>query len=214
MNEKELDEIKRTLQRIQRIASEPTDEDSLDGPAKAAAARLNGAAAGVTDRLAARLRSPMRMHPPRRLAAAVALAALAVIGAAGLAGWLLMKPGSEPHRRVEEAVTLKTEPQEHQTIQISGEASRITAEAEDLLAAGKVSEVRRRLTGAPVKSPEVALILARSYDPNYLRLIPNADAAADKHEAERWYRTWRDIAAEKGFVLEPDRFDRIIRAMH
>ncbi len=212
MNEKELDEIKRTLQRIQRIASEPIDEDSLDGPSKAAAARLNGAAAGVMDRLAARSRSSMRM--PRRLAAVVALAALAVIGAAGLAGWLLMKPGSEPHRRVEEAVTLKTEPQEHQTIQISGEASRITAEAEDLLAAGKVSEVRRRLTGAPVKSPEVALILARSYDPNYLRLIPNADAAADKHEAERWYRTWRDIAAEKGFVLEPDRFDRIIRAMH
>jgi hypothetical protein len=63
-------------------------------------------------------------------------------------------------------------------------------------------------------SPEVALALARSYDPNYLRLIPDADAAADPKEAERWYRAWRDIAASKGLVLEEDRLERIINAMY
>jgi hypothetical protein len=47
-----------------------------------------------------------------------------------------------------------------------------------------------------------------------LRLIPDADAAADPKEAERWYRAWRDIAASKGLALDEDRLDRIINAMH
>jgi hypothetical protein len=43
--------------------------------------------------------------------------------------------------------------------------------------------------------------------------VTQPDAAADPNEAERWYRTWHEIAGQKGLVMEPDRLERIIKAM-
>ncbi len=213
MNDKELDDIKRTLQRIQRIASEPIDETDADDRSddSAAAAELD-AAGGPPD--LSRTKHTVRSMLPSQLVTAVALAALAVLGTVGVTSRLRLvgpKLGPEPTSQITNA--LRIEPERRVTPSAPEDASRVNSEAQTLLEAGRVIEARRSLVAFPVKSPEAALILARSYDPNYLRLVPNADAVADPTEAERWYRTWRDIASEQGLVLEPDRFDRIIKAM-
>jgi hypothetical protein len=218
MNDKELDDIKRTLQRIQRIASEPIDEadaepgtDVGDGPSDSVAAPKPDAAEKPPGPSTADHR--VRSILPRQLATAVALAALALLATAGVTSRLLFGPDGEPESTPLITNALRIEPEQRVTTSAPHDASRVNAEAQALLETGRVIEARRSLMGSPVKSPEAALILARSYDPNYLRLIPNADAVADPTEAERWYRTWRAIASEQGLVLELDRFDRIIKAM-
>ena len=211
MKEKELDDIRRTLQRIQRIASEPIDEtDDGDG--------LDSFATPVTDAAGRPRDRPFGAQhivedAPKSRFVLFAIAALAVLGAVGMASYLLVGLKRELGPTPPITKALRVEPEKDVTASVPDDASRVHSEAQTLLEAGHVIEARRSLMGLPVKSPEAALILARSYDPNYLRLIPNVDAAADPTEAERWYRTWRDIASEQGLVLEPDRFDRIIKAM-
>jgi hypothetical protein len=221
MKNNELDDIKRTLQRIQRIASEPIDEAdlALKPAARAAGARANGAPAREQSSPRANISAPVTEAPRRsRIELQLVLAAvgvLAVIGVVGVMSGVLVDFGGKPDNKLVETAMPRPEPQERLPSPVlGGEPSPVMTDAQSLLDAGRVVEARRTLTGAPVTTPEVALILARSYDPNYLRQIPNADAAPDPQEAERWYRKWRDIAAEKGLVLEPERFDRIIRAMH
>jgi nitrate reductase NapE component len=208
MQEKELDDIKRTLQRIQRIASEPIDDtlvDDIVSPELAEHRTSEPRSETVEPVVHDNLRS-------QRLTV-FAIAALAVVGATGAAVWMMPKTSMEPGSTSETTSALSTEPQ-RPTVQAPQDApAAITGDAQTLLEAGRVVEARKALVDLPVKSPEAALTLARSYDPNYLRQIPNPNAAADPTEAERWYRTWRDIASERGLVLEPDRFDRIIKAM-
>ena len=214
MNQKELDEIKLTLQRIQRIASEPIDETGVSELSTDGIAAAKPDEARAIGRFSDRAKQLVEETPAKLRSTSIAIAMLTAIGVIGLASWVFLRPNVEPSRKREETTELRTGPQERQAIQIMGDALLATTKAENLLDAGRVSEARRSLTDLADKSPEAALILARSYDPNYLRLIPNADAAADPGEAERWYRTWRDIAAKRGLVLEPDRFERIIKAMH
>ena len=94
----------------------------------------------------------------------------------------------------------------------SGDASQL-AEADILMDQGQVGKARRLLESMAAESPEAALMLARSYDPNYLRTIPSPDAGPDPRQAEHWYRLWHESASGKGLVMEPERLDRIIRAM-
>ena len=87
--------------------------------------------------------------------------------------------------------------------------------AQRLMDKGKVSEARRVLKNdLASRNAEAALLLARSYDPNSLHLIANADATPDPGEAEHWYRRWSEIAAGQGLALDKERLDRIIKAMH
>ena len=207
MQEKELDDIKRTLQRIQRIASEPIDETLVDEfvSAEPAEHRPSNTRSETVEPL------PHNKGHSQRMTL-FAIAAVAVVGAAGATVWMMREAKMEPGSTSETTSALSTEPQ-RPLAQPAQEAPAVTGDAQTLLEAGRVVEARRALVDLPVKSPEAALTLARSYDPNYLRQIPNPDATADPAEAERWYRTWRDIASERGLVLEPDRFDRIIKAM-
>ena len=213
MNKNELDDIRRTLQRIQRIGCEPIDEADVSDDQAGEIAVTEPDKASANDQFFDRGKSFVQKIPAKLRAPIAAITVLVIIGAIGLARWGFVTSDVEPGGELVAATGPEIEPQEQRAISVTGDASQVTVEAESLLEAGRVSEVRRRLTDRPVKSAEVALILARSYDPNYLRLISNADAAADPNEAERWYRTWRDIATEKGLVLEPERFDRIIKAM-
>ena len=212
MTDKELDAVKRALQGIQRITSEPLDEaDAQGGPANA----------GQTDPVIRFSDGAERLvqKAPLRLPAMVFAAALVALGVTGFMRWRLIDPDAQRAHRVETTSSLAHQAsQEPQTpkatpLTLAKDLPSIEIEAQSLLEAGRVSEARRSLVGLPRKSPEHALILARSYDPNYLRLVPNVDAAADPAEAERWYRTWRDIASEQGLVMEPERFERIIKAM-
>ena len=86
--------------------------------------------------------------------------------------------------------------------------------AQRLIDEGKIVAGRDLLLdGLAERQADAAMILARSYDPNSLRLIANADAAPDVEEAERWYRRWHEIAVSDGLALDTHRLDRIIKAM-
>ena len=90
----------------------------------------------------------------------------------------------------------------------------VVDDARGLLEGGRVAAAREKLLLAPEKNSAAAmLVLARSYDPNVLQSIPGPDAGADVAEAERWYRRWREIATSEGLAIDPERFERIIRAM-
>ncbi len=87
-------------------------------------------------------------------------------------------------------------------------------EARGLLSRGDVAAARSRLKGSsPERSANLALLLAQSYDLNYLRTLPKADSPANKAEAERWYRTWYDMAARSGLEMDSERFQRIIKSL-
>ena len=87
------------------------------------------------------------------------------------------------------------------------------SEAQGLLDAGSVSQARLVLADLAPRSSEAALMMARSYDPNYLQQLSKHDAGPDIVEAEHWYRAWHAIAWKDGLMLETDRLERIIKAM-
>jgi hypothetical protein len=190
-----LDDVRLTLQRLQRITIEPTNVPHSGEPA-----------ASFPYPLAAGFKAlSMGPLPRKRWIAAGAVCI------AGIALWWLAAPG--PHRAntpttatdVTAGISVRVSPQE---------AAELTARAQKLIESGKVVIAREQLATMAMHSPETALVLARSYDPNFLRLISGADASADPKQAERWYRIWRDIAAERGMVMETERLERIIKAMN
>jgi hypothetical protein len=86
--------------------------------------------------------------------------------------------------------------------------------ARSLMAKGQVRAAREQLlTLARKGSPDAAWDVARSYDPNVLATIPQADAAPDIPEATRWYRTWYASAVKEGMVANSVSIERIIGAM-
>jgi hypothetical protein len=124
-------------------------------------------------------------------------------------------PSAGERPGVESIITARTsvEPSAAPPPPANHNAERISY-AQRLIDEGKVVAGRSLLLdGLAERGADAALILARSYDPNSLRLIPNADALPDLNEAERWYRRWHEIAAADGLALDPHRLDRIIKAM-
>jgi hypothetical protein len=84
----------------------------------------------------------------------------------------------------------------------------------DLLTKGRVQAAREQLRGlAAEDAADVAWMLARSYDPNFLAAIPAADAGADLEQATRWYRAWHAAAVRQGLVPNSVSVERIIRSM-
>ena len=83
-----------------------------------------------------------------------------------------------------------------------------------LLSAGRVQAARKQLLAiASGEAADVAWALARSYDPNFLGTLPNADAEPDVAEATRWYRAWYIAAVEQGLVTHGVSLERIIGSM-
>jgi hypothetical protein len=86
--------------------------------------------------------------------------------------------------------------------------------AHDLLARGQVQAARKQLLAlASDGAADVAWMLARSYDPNFLATIPHADATPDIEQATQWYRTWHAAAVMQGLVPNSVSVERIIRSM-
>jgi hypothetical protein len=124
-----------------------------------------------------------------------------------------MPQPAQQQSRVESSLNLQsgTEPA---TSPLSEENAERISSAQRLIDEGKVVAGRDLLLdGLAEQRAEAALILARSYDPNSLRLILNADAQPDVEAAERWYRRWHEIAVSEGLALDIPRLDRIIKAM-
>ncbi len=91
----------------------------------------------------------------------------------------------------------------------------VLSEARRLLGEGDVASARERLRrGAPEERAEVALMLAQSFDPNYLRTLPAANSPPNPAEAERWYKEWYELAVKSGLEMDSGRLRRIINAMH
>jgi hypothetical protein len=83
-----------------------------------------------------------------------------------------------------------------------------------LLSAGHVQAARRQLEAlSPEDAADVAWALARSYDPNFLRTIPAADARPNVEQAARWYRVWYAAAVKQGLVADSVSLERIIGSM-
>src|SRR5262249_6185326 len=75
------------------------------------------------------------------------------------------------------------------------------ATAQDLLSKGEVQAARKQLLGlASADAADVAWMLARSYDPNFLVTLPRADGSPDVDQATRWYRIWHAAAVKQGLV--------------
>jgi hypothetical protein len=86
--------------------------------------------------------------------------------------------------------------------------------AHDLLAKGQVQAARRQLLAlASDGAADVAWMLARSYDPNFLATLPHADAGPDIEQATQWYRAWHAAAVMQGLVPNSVSVERIIRSM-
>jgi hypothetical protein len=89
-----------------------------------------------------------------------------------------------------------------------------TEDAQGLLARGHVQAARKQLLGSVSEgTADVAWMLARSYDPNFLAAIPAADAAPDIEQATRWYRAWYAAAVSQGLVPNSVSVERIIGSM-
>jgi hypothetical protein len=79
---------------------------------------------------------------------------------------------------------------------------------------GRIQAARRQLLAVATDgSPDVALALARTYDPNVLAQIPTPDAAPDVAEATRWYRAWHAAAVKQGMSLDRMSLERLIGSM-
>jgi len=86
--------------------------------------------------------------------------------------------------------------------------------AQDLLSKGQVQAARKQLLGlASADAADVAWMLARSYDPNFLVTLPSADGSPDVEQATRWYRIWHAAAVKQGLVPNSVSVDRIIGSM-
>jgi hypothetical protein len=89
------------------------------------------------------------------------------------------------------------------------------ATAQDLLSKGEVQAARKQLLGlASADAADVAWMLARSYDPNFLVTLPRADGSPDVDQATRWYRIWHAAAVKQGLVPNSVSVERIIGSMH
>lgn len=214
--DEKLDEVRAILQRLQRISTGTEADDAAD-PAAASPAPADIASEPAPQQPP----PPLPVNPTR--IAIFAGAALLLLAGAGLALW----PGSEPPvvkvRPPSAAATTTTAavtqpqplaaPPEARSAASEQDAERL-AHAQSLMDRGKVVEARQvLLADFAERSADAALLLARSYDPNALQLIAEANAPADPDQAERWYRRWSAIAGRDGLVLDQDRLDRIIRSM-
>ena len=87
--------------------------------------------------------------------------------------------------------------------------------ARGFMQAGRVAMARQTLMAAGISDrPDAALLLARSYDPNYLATLPSSDAKPDIEEARRWYTHWYDIASKAGEVPSTMRLDLLLRSLN
>lgn len=83
-----------------------------------------------------------------------------------------------------------------------------------LMNGGRIQAARQQLLAVATDgSPDVALALARTYDPNVLAQIPAPDAPPDVAEATRWYRAWHAAAVKQGMSLDRMSLERLIGSM-
>jgi hypothetical protein len=87
-------------------------------------------------------------------------------------------------------------------------------EARIALAKGDVVQARNILLRNELQTiPDAALLLAQSYNPSYLKALPQSNAAADSAEARKWYQKWYELAVQSGLEMDSQRFQRIMKSL-
>lgn len=203
--------VKAVLQKLQRLDLPGTDGPQPGGSGveapdtcpEDASPAVPPQAIGVFDRkLTALTKPPAPTRPKRRTGLYLGLAVAVIAGA----GAYLTIAADVPWVRE----------------QLSGvspilnkeDAAKLLTGVRSLLGEGDVKLARDRLLSAgPERNADLALLLAQSYDPNYLRTLPSANAVPNRAEAERWYRAWYDLAVKSGLEMDNGRLQRIINAM-
>jgi len=197
-----LEEVKSLLHQLQRIRSEPANADQRGRPegnataASSAARRLpvaplimGGAALLTATTIGAWfVFTPQMLPNPEPLAAPQSVA---------VEPRPLPSPVGTPEPRPETATELP-----------------LLRSAQQMMLGGDISGARAILAqSADSGPPDVALALARSYDPNFLRSVTNPNAAPDIEQATHWYRRWHNAAVQNGQITDTLRLDRILRSM-
>ena len=195
--DRQLNEVKAILRRLQRIANEPNSADLENA---------SGAGAHLISR-------PTRLTIAATVATAVA--GLGLLASYGLVSFRQPSDPAEnwPPQGSRAPTDMVTAPSDA-ALPPPPPAQRILQSALQQMANGHVQAARSQL--APIASEgsaDAAWSLARSYDPNYLGTIPSADAAADVEEATRWYQIWHTLAVKEGLVADSISLERIIRSM-
>jgi hypothetical protein len=210
-----LGEVKAVLQRLQQIPDEPEPVGVEDGaqPGHASRHRLAIAAGVITAALALVLFGTYAFFNFHRLASATARppASLAIkVPTDAAPGDTETPPPSSP---ASPPTAVQPAPPPSTDLPAPPTPQAALQVASGLMNSGRVQAARSELLRvASEGSADVALALARSYDPNFLRTVP-ADAAPDIAEATRWYRTWYAIAVKQGLVADSVPLERIIRSM-
>ena len=229
-----LGEVRAVLERLQTFAADP---DSTQPPHEVSnGAALNGHATSAhkAGSPASGVRGPLGYETGIHESVAKRRAP-AVIGL-GIAGtlvillgvvWLVVSPGNRGElsaaatpdvtpagRAISERSEREVSVQQPVPVPAARPSRAGVDAAQDLLAKGQVQAARKQLLGlASADAADVAWMLARSYDPNFLVTLPSADGAADVEQATRWYRIWHAAAVKQGLVPNSVSVERIIGSM-
>lgn len=217
LSDPKLGEVRAVLERLQTFAADP---DSTEPPAELS----NGAAVNGHALIAHESSKEPSKHEhlagKRRAPAAIGLGlAGAVVIVLGLV-WLIVSPGDRGE--LSAAATPEVTPAGRAISERDASAqpvppvrSRAAIDAaQDLLSKGQVQAARKQLLAlASADAADVAWMLARSFDPNFLVTLPSADGGADVEQATRWYRIWHAAAVKQGLVPNSVSVERIIGSM-
>jgi len=209
-----LEEVKTLLHQLQRIRSEPANSGPPNGPE--GSSRQGGRRPGGGP--SARRTMPIR--PVLMAGAALLLVGAAVTGAslfsekpaperreAAPTAAAVQQPGPAEPMSSPEGGTTEPSPE-------TGATLSLLQHAQQMMLGGDILGARTMLMkSADSGPPDLALALARSYDPNFLRSVTNPNATPDVEQATLWYRRWHDAAVEDGLVTDTLRLERILRSM-
>src|SRR5262245_36348565 len=233
LSDPKLGEVRAVLERLQTFAADPDNTKPVelsDGTA------LNGHAmsAHTAGSFESGARAPVRYEPgpdesegKRKAPAAIGLGiAGMVVIVLGLV-WLIVSPGDRGElsaaatpdvtpagRAIAERDATAQQPLAQQPLPAARHSRAAIDAAQDLLSKGQVQAARKQLLGlASAEATDVAWMLARSYDPNFLVTLPSADGRPDVDQATRWYRIWHAAAVKQGLVPNSVSVERIIGSM-
>jgi hypothetical protein len=239
LSDPKLGEVRAVLERLQTFAADPY---STQPPAEVSdGAALNGHATSAHNSGSSELgaRAPVRYGSgtdepagERKVPAAIGLGiAGTVVILMGLV-WLIVSPGDRGElsaaatpdvtsagRAIAERDATAQQPLAQQPLAqqplLAARHSRVAIDAaQDLLSKGQVQAARKQLLGlASADATDVAWMLARSYDPNFLVTLPSADGSPNVEQATRWYRIWHAAAVKQGLVPNSVSVERIIGSM-
>jgi hypothetical protein len=198
-----LGEVRAVLERLQTFSAEPNNSQLQSDAGRSES--------GASERAG-------RRRAPAAIGLAIAAAAFALLGLL----WLTVSStdradpsvAATPDVTVGDHAISEGDASARQPVLRSSVPRTDIDVAQELLSKGQVQAARKQLLGlSSGDNADVAWMLARSYDPNFLATIPHADAAADVEQATQWYRTWHAAAVMQGMVPNSVSVERIIGSM-